>query len=138
MVMQQSYELMVIIDSSLESAALENTIKRIDEILHSFEATVLLKDNFGKRALAYSINHHNEGVYVIFDFTVDKSQVAQMENALSLIDGVMRHRIIKVPENRISRPPTLLSSGAATNVNSLHATDDIHASMHATRGDLSV
>ena len=137
--MQQSYELMAIIDSSLESAVLENTIKRVDEILHSLGATVTLKDNFGKRTLAYSINHRNEGVYVIFDFTVDRSQVAQMENALPLVDGIVRHRIIKVPENRAARSSALLSSGDSAHVNS--TTDGMHVTrsdLHVTRSDLNV
>ena len=139
LVMQQSYELMTIIDSSLESAMLENTIKRVDDILHSSGATVTLKDNFGKRTLAYSIDHRNEGVYVIFDFIVDKSKVAQMESALSLVDGIVRHRIIKIPENRASRPPTLLSSsGGSTHVNSMHTTGGMHGGMHVTRSDLNV
>ncbi|MHB8262153.1 MAG: 30S ribosomal protein S6 [Acidimicrobiales bacterium] len=99
MSMQRAYEAMVIFDTGLEPGVLENAIRRAEEILRTAGATVTATEKLGKRTLAYSIDHHDEGSYVLYHFETDGSAISQIEHALYLVDEIIRHKVIRLPDN---------------------------------------
>jgi small subunit ribosomal protein S6 len=97
------YEVMVILDASLEESAVQAIINRSTEVLENGGGTVNRVDKWGRRRFAYEINKKMEGFYVLLEITADTAPVATLDNFLRLADDVVRHKIIRVPEHAAGR-----------------------------------
>lgn len=71
--------------------------ERQTEILDRLRATVeggkgsvVKVDDWGKRKLAYEIDHQTEGIYVDLVFLAEPATLQEAERVLSITDGVMR------------------------------------------------
>jgi small subunit ribosomal protein S6 len=49
---------------------------------------------WGKRRLAYPIEKHNDGFYVVANFRINPSQTTELERSLRLNEEVLRHLLI--------------------------------------------
>ena len=65
-------------------------------------------DRWGKRTLAYELTHKREGYYVVAEFTAEPKAAADLDRFLVLADEVLRHKIMRVPDEAIgqTRPQT--------------------------------
>ena len=105
------YEVMVILEPSLEESAVQQLINRSTETLTGGNATVNKVEKWGKRRLAYELNHRTEGYYVLFDVTSEPAPMDVLDRQLRLADDVLRHKIVRIPEQAAGRR---LSSTATT------------------------
>ena len=92
------YEAMVILEASLEESAIQAVINRTGELLAPSGGQVIRADKWGKRRLAYEIDHRTEGYYLLLELRLDPDAVAELGRLLRLTDGVVRHRIVRMPE----------------------------------------
>lgn len=51
-------------------------------------------NEWGKRRLAYEINHQNEGYYVLIDFSAKEEFPAELDRVVNITDGVLRSLIV--------------------------------------------
>ena len=56
--------------------------------------TVDSVEDWGKRKLAYEIDHLTEGDYTLINFHADPSQIAELDRVLRISDAVKRHMIV--------------------------------------------
>jgi small subunit ribosomal protein S6 len=49
----------------------------------------------GKRRLAYEINKHREGTYVLVHFTSSPAVVTELERVLKITDEIIRHIVVR-------------------------------------------
>lgn len=96
------YELMVIVDASLDDDVIDAQVKRVAELVAQRGAEVRSEDRWGKRRFAYEINHQQEGYYVLFEL-VGGDQLEQLERALRLADEVVRHKLLRIPDREAAR-----------------------------------
>lgn len=96
------YELMVIIDASLDDDVIDAQVNRVAQLLDQRGAEVKTQARWGRRPFAYEINHQHEGYYVVFEF-VGGSDLHQLERTLRLADEVVRHKLLRVPEREAAR-----------------------------------
>jgi small subunit ribosomal protein S6 len=101
------YEVMVILDPTLEESAVQAVINRSTELVSSRGGDVGRVDKWGKRRLAYEIGHKAEGYYVLFEATSEPAPMADLDRSLHLADDVIRHKIVRIPDNAGGRtlPP---------------------------------
>lgn len=66
----KKYELMLILRSELLESAVEKKLKEFEKFLESNGGTVDMKDNWGKRKLAYKISKNDSGTYVAYNVTL--------------------------------------------------------------------
>ena len=52
-------------------------------------------DVWGRRKLAYEIDHKAEGVYHLLTFDAEPEALAEVSRVLKITDGVMRHLAVK-------------------------------------------
>ena len=97
------YEVMVILEPGLEESQVQQLINRSTEVLTKGSGTVNRVEKWGKRRLAYEINHRTEGYYVLFDVTSDIPPMDELGRALRLADEVLRHKIVRIPEQAAGR-----------------------------------
>lgn len=91
------YELMVIIDASLDDDVIDAQVKRVAELVTQRGGEIKTEDRWGKRRFAYEINHQQEGYYVVFEF-VGGDGFPQLERSFRLTDEIVRHKLLRLPE----------------------------------------
>ena len=104
------YEVMIILDATLEEAAVQAVINRAGEAIATAGGSVARADKWGKRRLAYEIGHRSEGYYLLLEISLGSDAVAELDRTLRLTDEVIRHKIVRVPEHRGKRPSPGLAS----------------------------
>jgi small subunit ribosomal protein S6 len=104
------YEVMVILEPALEESQVQQLINRSSEVLTKSNGTVNKVEKWGKRRLAYELNHRTEGYYVLFDVTSEPAPMDELGRALRLADEVLRHKIVRIPDKVAGRK---LSAAAA-------------------------
>ncbi len=98
------YEVMIILDPTLEEAALREQVDRSTDIIRSAGGSPGRVDRWGKRRLAYEIRRHREGSYVVLEAQAEPAHMADLDRALTLTDGVLRHKVIHLPEKATGTP----------------------------------
>jgi small subunit ribosomal protein S6 len=93
---------MVIIDSSLEDEAIDAQITKIVDGITSRGGTVKSQDRWGRRRLAYEIEHRTEGYYIVLEFT-DGTDLDQLERSMRLADEIVRHKLLRLPDREAVR-----------------------------------
>ncbi|HWH35761.1 MAG TPA: 30S ribosomal protein S6 [Acidimicrobiales bacterium] len=92
------YEAMVILDASMEESAVQGVINRTSELLEPSGSQLTRADKWGKRRFAYEIDHRSEGYYLLLELALHPDAVAEIDRSLRLTDGVVRHKIVRLPE----------------------------------------
>lgn len=98
------YEVMIIFDPTLEEEAVRAEVDRSAELIRSQGGKPGRVERWGKRRLAYEIRHHREGSYVVMEAEAESATMADLDRALLLADGVMRHKVIHLPERPDGTP----------------------------------
>ncbi len=99
------YELVYIIDVSLEDAPRKELIERISALIVDNGGTVDKIDEWGKRRLAYPINYRNEGYYVLVVFTAGSELPKEIERVLQISESVLRYLVTRIEQKRSNVKP---------------------------------
>lgn len=91
----RTYELMVIHRPELAEPDVRSMVDELQQALSTRGAEIAETDFWGKRRLAYEINHINEGYYSVMKFDAESDVVEVMDRALSIADTVVRHKFIR-------------------------------------------
>ena len=92
------YEVMIILDSSLEEDAVRAAIERSTDLIRARGGDPHRVDRWGKRRFAYELNHRWDGYYVLVEATAEPSVMSELDRTLHLADEVIRHKVIRLPE----------------------------------------
>jgi small subunit ribosomal protein S6 len=99
------YEVMIILDPSLEEGAIRDQVDRSTELIRNGGGTPGRVDRWGRRRLAYEIRHQREGYYVVVEAMADPAAMAALDRALRLSDEVLRHKVIRLPDRIAGQAP---------------------------------
>lgn len=92
------YELVYVIDTALDDDARKVVIDRFNGMIEQEGGKVLKVDEWGKRRLAYPINHKNEGYYVLMTFESKTDFPAELTRIYNITDGIIRAIVVEQPE----------------------------------------
>ena len=92
-----NYELMFIIDPTLEDEATKTVIESVKGIIES-EGEVVDVDEWGLRKMAYQIQKKSEGYYVVITFKAPPTLPKELDRRLRISDKVMRQIIVNKDE----------------------------------------
>ncbi len=73
--------------------------KEVEDLFSEVGATMVAKDLWGRRGLAYPVKGAKEGCFVIYHFEMDPSKVREVDLALRIMKGVLRHMFLKPPKH---------------------------------------
>lgn len=99
------YELIYIIDTSVEEEARKELIERFSAMITDNGGTVDKVDEWGKRRLAYPINYKTEGYYVLVNFSGEAELPREIERNLEIHENVLRYLIVKLLTKKASVKP---------------------------------
>jgi small subunit ribosomal protein S6 len=106
----RDYEILYIVRPDVEETDLPDVTKRIETLIESLEGSIHNTNVWGKRRLAYEVDHIREGHYVLTDFQIEPAKVPEMESTLKISDTVFRHLIVRKP---VLKPGTATETEAA-------------------------
>jgi len=92
--MARQYEGTFIFAPSLEDAALEAAIAKVEETVRESGGTPGAWDRWGKRRLAYEIKDQRDGYYTFLIFETDPASIEKLERVFRLDENILRHMII--------------------------------------------
>ena len=98
------YEILLLLDPELEDERQAEVVSRMRELVESGGGTWDLHDAWGKRKLAYEIDHKGDGSYHLLHFTCDAGTLDEVSRVLRIDDAVMRHMATRRIQGSPVRP----------------------------------
>ena len=91
----KKYEAVLILNPNL-SSKVDEFKTEFNQLLseNSFKVTKL--EDIGRRQLAYSINNHNKGHYLLMNLEGDPSKLLEIETKIKYNESIIRHIILVV------------------------------------------
>ena len=93
------YELMVILDPSLEERTIAPSLDQYLKVITTAGGSVEKLDVWGRRRLSFEINKKAEGIYAVVDLQATPEAVAELDRQLRLNENILRTKVIR-PETR--------------------------------------
>ena len=87
---------MIILEPTLEAEAIDNTIARFTDLVTKNAGKVEEVSKWGKRRLAYQIDHKTEGFYAVMNLQGENQTVKELDRVLKIADGVVRHMLVRL------------------------------------------
>jgi ribosomal protein S6 len=106
------YDLTVLLDADAPSERRAEILKAIEETIGN-GGEIVSEHDWGVRNLAYEITHRKDAEYHLIQFTGPTELLDRLRTALRVTDGVLRHRIIRLPVG-MPPPPSLRPEPRAT------------------------
>jgi small subunit ribosomal protein S6 len=92
------YEIMLLLDAELPDERQSEIVTRTRELVERGGGTVESQDAWGRRRLAYEIDHKPEGAYHLLTFSAEPGTLDEISRVLKITDGVMRHLAVRRPK----------------------------------------
>ena len=92
----RKYEIMYIIQPTVEEDAKKALIERFDEVLTVNGAEIIESKEMGKRRLAYEINDFREGYYQLVTFNAEEQALAEFKRIANINENIIRHMAIRL------------------------------------------
>jgi small subunit ribosomal protein S6 len=99
------YEILLMLDPELPEERQTEIISRIREAIEKDGGRWDNEDQWGRRRLAYEIDHKPEGVYHLLTFASEPPTLDEVSRVLKITDGVMRHMAVRRVKGASTRPP---------------------------------
>jgi len=93
----REYEVTIIVQPNLEEEARKVLVADVNELLApgaSEEEKPAIKE-WGLRRLAYPIQKHQEGYYVLYEGLVDPARVTEIERNMQYREDILRYLVIR-------------------------------------------
>jgi small subunit ribosomal protein S6 len=93
--MTNEYEIMLMLDPELPEERGNEIIQRLRDSVEGSGGSWDGHEPWGRRRLAYEIDHKGEGVYHLLLFSSSPETLAEITRVLKITDGVMRHLAVR-------------------------------------------
>lgn len=94
----RKYEAMFIMQPNMEEEALAAFVERLKTLVTEKGGEVVNVERMGLRKLAYPIDRHQQGHYVLFQANLNQEALLELERALKLSESLLRYLITRPPE----------------------------------------
>ena len=99
----RAYEFMFILDPTLDDAASLAVVERVEGIIQARGGEVVSLKPWERRRLAYAIDGHQEGLYMLCYFDAQPDVIDAIESRVRLAEGVIRFLILRIDEETRER-----------------------------------
>ena len=94
MAQHRDYDLGIVISPDVGDEQARAIVDRIAQTVTNNDGQVVRVNAVGRRRLAYSIDHHRDGLYFFFDLIMPPTLVSEIERILRVNEDVMRHLLL--------------------------------------------
>jgi small subunit ribosomal protein S6 len=100
------YEILLMLDPEIEEARGDEILARLRERVEGDGGAWDGHEPWGRRRLAYEIDHKGEAIYHLLLFTAAPDTLHEVSRVLKITDGVMRHLAVRrVKGGQRTAPP---------------------------------
>ncbi len=92
-----TYEGMFLLDSTKVAVNWDEAVQHVHDILGKHNAEIVASRQWDERRLAYAVEGHKKGTYLLTYFRAEGGQIQEIEADCRLSDLVLRDLILKVP-----------------------------------------
>ena len=117
----RTYETIYIIQPEATDDEVETVIQAVESLVAADEGSVVRKDVWGKRRLAYKVKGFQEGIYVLMRIEGSPAFPRKLEDFYTLNESVIRYLVIlfeektlRLEEEQVRRNQAALESRNAT------------------------
>ena len=93
----EKYEVLYVLNPNLTEEETQAIVEKFKTLVEQ-NATLGEVNEWGKRRLAYPINHKNEGYYVLMTFESKTDFPAELTRIYNITDGIIRAIVVEQPE----------------------------------------
>jgi small subunit ribosomal protein S6 len=90
------YEAVFIAEPAHTDEEIDELLKGYEQVVNSAGGKVLKVEKWGKRRLAYSIRHHEEGIYVLMTLECPAGLIKELDRRLRMNERIVRHMAVRV------------------------------------------
>jgi len=95
----KKYELALVLQPELLESAVEKKLKEFEKFLEDNGGTIDMKDNWGKRNLAYRIGPHSAGTYIIYNVTLPTIFNRELDEHVRIDKDIIRFLHINLKDD---------------------------------------
>jgi len=95
----RSYEIMFIVNPNAPEEEIDKINSQLEGIITSGGGKVEKIEKMGKRRLAYDVDKHREGFYVLFVIAANGDIVKECERRLRVMDAVIKYITVRTDED---------------------------------------
>ena len=92
------YEELFIIKPDATEEEIDQIVEQMTGVVTAAGGTIDKTDKWGKRRLAYRVDKHREGYYVLLQFTCGPETVKELERRLRVTDAVIKFLTVRIDE----------------------------------------
>ena len=111
--MRRDYEIGFILNPEVSEEQTRTILERIDQIVARNDGQVVKVNQWGRRRLAYPIEHHRDGFYVFIDTILTPETVSELDRTLKVSEEVLRHLIKKRDPKTVQKEREARAAAAA-------------------------
>ncbi len=89
------YETVFVLRPDLEEQELRDTVSRFEQVLTRQAGTLIKREDWGIRKLAYDVKRFSKGYYVILDYIGPTTLVSELERNMKINEKVMKFLTVK-------------------------------------------
>jgi small subunit ribosomal protein S6 len=93
------YELMLLFRPDLEDDKLQSAVEKVTRAVVNAGGALTKVSPWGKRRMAYEIQHFREASYFLLHFDIQPSAIREIERGLLISEEILRH-LVTVLEDR--------------------------------------
>src|SRR5262245_55163551 len=94
----RNYEIMFIVNPNASEEEIDKINGQIETIITSGGGSIEKIEKMGKRRLAYEVDKHREGFYVLFVISANGDIIKECERRLRVIDAVIKYITVRTDE----------------------------------------
>ena len=91
----RAYEVMVILDPSIEERTVEGSLEKYLAVIRKDGGSVESVDVWGRRRLAYEIQKNAEGIYAVITRKAEPATVKELDRQLKLNESILRTKVMR-------------------------------------------
>ena len=89
------YELVLVVNAKIEDDARAAVVEKAKAYVERFGGTITEVEEWGKRKLAYEIQHVKEGFYYFVQFEAAAEAPAEIERRVRIMENVLRYLVVR-------------------------------------------
>ena len=92
------YELAVAVSAKVEDDERAAILEKVKAYVERFGGQITNVDEWGKRRLAYEVQHMKEAFYYFIQFDAESTVPAEIESRIRIMDNVVRYLVVRQDE----------------------------------------
>jgi small subunit ribosomal protein S6 len=107
------YELMLLLRPDLDDEKLQAAVEKVTRAIVNGGGALTKVSPWGKRRLAYDIQHFREASYFLIHFDIEPSAIREIERGMLISEEILRHLVTVLEERPGEQPAEALTPDAS-------------------------